>query len=67
MKQYEVLAKCMYRNVWEKNSSISYIFSLYHHQVVLLARISLTPSRHPSILSITPGKSSRLHLVSVQS
>ena len=38
-----------------------------HHHVDLLARISLTLSRHPSLLFIAPGTSSRLHPVSAQS
>ena len=45
----------------------------YHYQVSLLARISLTLSLslslspHPSLSSITPGDSSKLHPVSAQS
>ena len=39
---------------------------LYHH-VTPPARISLILSRQPSLLSITPGRSSRLHPVSSQS
>ena len=45
-------------------------FCLYinhHHHVMSLAQISLTLSRHPSLSSIAPSWSSRLHLVSVQS
>ena len=38
----------------------------YHHHVVLLARISLTLSHHSSLFSITSGRSSRLHAVSIQ-
>ena len=40
-----------------------------YHQVTLLARISLTLSlsSHTSLSSITPGRSSRLHCVSIQS
>ena len=41
----------------------------HHHQVTLIARISLTlflPS-HPSLLSITPGRSTKLHPISTQS
>ena len=37
------------------------------HQVALLARISLTLSHHSSLSSISPGRSSKLHPVSVQS
>ena len=40
---------------------------LYHHHVLLPAQISLTLSRHPSLSSIAPERSSRLYLVSVQS
>ena len=39
----------------------------YHHHVTPSARISLTLSRQPSILSITSGRSSELHPVSAQS
>ena len=34
----------------------------HHHQVVQQSRVSLTLSRHSSLSSIAPGKSSRLHL-----
>ena len=37
-----------------------------HHQVMLLAQISLTLSRHPSLSAIAPRRSSRLHPVSSQ-
>ena len=37
-----------------------------HHHVVPPARISLSFSRHPSLSSITPSRSSRLHPVSAQ-
>ena len=39
----------------------------HHHLVVPSAQISLTLSHHPSLSSIAPGKSSRLHPVSAQS
>ena len=39
----------------------------YHHHIVPLARISLTLSRHPSLSSITSGRSSGLHPVSALS
>ena len=39
----------------------------YHHHVVPPAEISFTISRHPSLSSIHPGRSSRLHPVSAQS
>ena len=39
---------------------------LIHHHVMLLARISLTLPCHSSLLSIAPGRSSRLHPVSAQ-
>ena len=39
----------------------------YHHHAVPLAQISLTLSHNPSLLSIAPGRSSRLHPVSAQS
>ena len=41
---------------------------MYHHRhhVVLLARISLTLFRYPSLLFIVLGKSSRLHPISAQ-
>ena len=40
-----------------------YIY-VYHHHVVPLARISLTLSRHFSLLFIASGRSSRLHPIS---
>ena len=46
--------------------SIQYII-IHHHYVVPLAWISLTLSRHFSLLFITSGKSSGLHPVSSQS
>ena len=39
----------------------------YHHHCMPQARISLTLSSHSSLSSIAPGRSSRLHPVSVQS
>ena len=39
----------------------------HHHHVTPPARISLTLSRHPSLSSIAPGRSSRLHPVSARS
>ena len=45
----------------------SVLDGIYHHHVTPPARISLILSGHPSLLSIAPGRSSRLHPVSVQS
>ena len=42
-----------------------YIYIYYHHDNMLLAQVSLTLSRHSSLLSIVPGRSSRLHPASV--
>ena len=39
----------------------------HHHQIALTSQISLTLSHHPSLSSIAPGRSFRLHLVSIQS
>ena len=39
----------------------------HHHHVTPPARNSLTVSCHPSLLSVTPGRSSKLHPVSAQS
>ena len=39
----------------------------YHHHISPSARISLTLSRHPSLSSITSGRSSGIHPVSAQS
>ena len=39
----------------------------HHHHVALSPRISLTFSRHPSLLSIASSRSSGLHPVSAQS
>ena len=44
-----------------------YIYIYHRHHHVLLAWISLTLSHHLSLLSITFGRSSMLHPVSVQS
>ena len=44
-----------------------YIYIYHHHQVVLVAWISLTLSCHISLSSITSGRLSRLHPVSIQS
>ena len=41
--------------------------SYHHHHVTASAQISLTLYRHPSLLSITSGRSSGLHRVSTQS
>ena len=38
----------------------------HHHHVALPVRISLTLSRYPSLLSIAPGGSSRVHPVSAR-
>ena len=38
----------------------------HHHHVTPPVRISLTFSCHPSLSSIAPGRSSRLHLLSAQ-
>ena len=44
-----------------------YTYIYHHHDVVLFTQISLTLPHHLSLLSITPGRSSRSHLMSVQS
>ena len=44
-----------------------YLSTCHPHHVTLLARISLTLSRHSSLSSIAPGRSSRQHPVSAQS
>ena len=57
---------------YEDSMSISHIhvwlyYNHHHyHHVALLARISLTLSQHPSLSSIAPGRSSKLHPVSEQ-
>ena len=43
-----------------------YIY-IYHYQVALKARISLILSLHLSLVSISPGRSSKLHPASAQS
>ena len=55
-----------------RNSDFSIVLTMcksHHHDphVALPAWISLTLSRHPSLSSIAPSKSSRLHPVSAQS
>ena len=50
--------------------TILFSANIYHHHyrhVTLLARVSRTLTRHPSLLSIAPGRSSRLHPVLVHS
>ena len=44
-----------------------YTYIRHHHYIMLLAWLSLTLSRHPSLSSIAPSKSPRLHPMSVQS
>ena len=44
-----------------KLEAVYYYATHHHHHVVLLARISLTLSRHFSLLFIASGRSSRLH------
>ena len=39
----------------------------YYHQDALAAQSFLTPSRHPFLSSISPARSSKLHLVCSQS
>ena len=46
------------------NRKHPFIVHHHHHLVALLARVSLTHCRHPSLSSIAPGKFSRLHPVS---
>ena len=49
------------------DSELHSLYMYHHHHVAPSARISLTLSRHTSLLSITSGRSSRLHPVSAQS
>ena len=54
--------------VWVQNSPLFVLpFLHHHHHVVLLARISLTLSRHLSLSFIAFGRSSGLHLISSHS
>ena len=48
------------------SSRLNRIYIYYHQHVTPPARISLTLSRHSSLLSIAPGRFSRLYPVSVQ-
>ena len=47
--------------------SLSYYYNHHHHHVVLVARISLTLSRHVSLSFIASGRSSGQHPVSSHS
>ena len=53
--------------VWIISSPDNCNHETHHHHVVLLARISLTPSRHFSLSFIASGRSSGLHPVSSHS
>ena len=44
-----------------------YIYIYHHHHVALVARISMTLSRHSSLSFIALGRSSGQHLVSSHS
>ena len=62
--QYNLLSLCFkkaFKMLIKKKN-----FNFYHHHVVLLSRISLTLSRHLSLSSIIPSRSSRLHPVLAQ-
>ena len=54
---------------WHFSCLVCKVFSFkcHHHHVALSARISLTLSHHPSLLSIASSRSSGLHPVSAQS
>ena len=57
--------------LWNSTLNVSLVINLFrtyhHHHVVLLARISLTLSRHFSLSFIASGRSSGLHPVSPHS
>ena len=57
-----ITLKYMYSNDLKSSSGIS-ISALYHNKVMLLVRIFLTLSPHPSLLSITSGWFSKLYPV----
>ena len=52
-----VVGHLMPKSLLKKNSSDTH----HHHQVTLTALSSLALSHHPSLWSIAPGRSSRLH------
>ena len=74
-KRKKIMNKTCSRVCYQKNKKlyIYYIwiythnFIYHHHHVSLPARISPTLSRHWSILSIAPGRSSSLYPVTAQS
>ena len=56
---YRFITISFMHHLWNRNPNHH-----HHHHVTPPARISLTLSRHPSLSSIAPGRSSRLHPVS---
>ena len=68
---YTTNASLMYLFIYDNIITFSYYIYIYIYiyiyQVTLMAWISLTLSHHLSLSSITSGKSSRLHSVSVES
>ena len=58
LHSFRITSKC-FINLFE-----SYMYKNHHHHVLPLAQISLTLSRHFSLLFITSGRSSGLHPVS---
>ena len=64
---YIYMCECVYESTHECSSVHISLLLYLHHHVTPASRISLTVSHHPSLSSITPGRSSRLHPVSVHS
>ena len=64
---FVLLRSLFFINTLGKGKNSSYGLHSHHHHVVPLAQISLTLSRHFSLLFITSGRSSGLHPVSSHS
>ena len=60
-----IIGHSLFMNI--QNSITNYISIYHHHHVMPPAWIFLTLSRHPSLSSIAPSRSSRPHPVSAQS
>ena len=59
--------KLFFSNQVEENIYVIWVHHHHHHHITLVARISLTLSRHSSLLFIALGRSSEQHPVSSHS
>ena len=61
IKDKKELVVSIERGIPLKTSETLRKYHHYHHQGVLIGRISLNLSRHPSLSSIAPSRSFKLH------